>query len=80
MEIPKDKKNYQMDFHNSREVMNEVFKDIEEGADIIMIKPGLPYLDIFTKVLEAIDLSVALYNVSGGICDGKSSRKRRLAG
>ena len=65
MEIPKDKKTYQMDFHNSREAMNEVFKDIEEGADIIMIKPGLPYLDIVSKVREAIDLPIAVYNVSG---------------
>ncbi|WP_299176958.1 porphobilinogen synthase [uncultured Chryseobacterium sp.] len=65
MEVPKDKKTYQMDFHNSREAMNEVFKDIEEGADIIMIKPGLPYLDIVSKVREAIDLPIAVYNVSG---------------
>ena len=50
--IPKDKKTYQMDFHNSREALNEVFKDIEEGADIIMIKPGLPYLDIVSKDRE----------------------------
>lgn len=65
MEIPKDKKTYQMDFHNSREAMNEVFKDIDEGADIIMIKPGMPYLDIVSKVREAIDLPIAVYNVSG---------------
>lgn len=65
MEIPKDKKTYQMDFHNSREAMNEVFKDIDEGADIIMIKPGLPYLDIVFKVREAIDLPIAVYHVSG---------------
>lgn len=65
VEIPKDKKTYQMDFHNSREALNEVFKDIDEGADIIMIKPGLPYLDIVAKVREAIDLPIAVYNVSG---------------
>jgi len=65
MEIPKDKKTYQMDFHNSREALNEVFKDVKEGADIIMIKPGLPYLDIVSKVREAIDLPIAVYNVSG---------------
>ena len=65
VDIPKDKKTYQMDFHNSREALNEVFKDIDEGADIIMIKPGLPYLDIVTKVREAIDLPIAVYNVSG---------------
>ncbi len=65
MEIPKDKKTYQMDFHNSREALNETFKDIEEGADIIMIKPGLPYLDVVAKVRQAIDLPIAVYNVSG---------------
>ena len=64
-EIPKDKKTYQMDFHNSREALNEVFKDIDEGADIIMIKPGMPYLDIVSKIREAIDLPIAVYNVSG---------------
>ncbi|WP_234108976.1 porphobilinogen synthase [Chryseobacterium sp. R2A-55] len=64
-EIPMDKKTYQMDFHNSREAIDEVLKDVAEGADIIMIKPGLPYLDIVSKVRETIDLPVAAYNVSG---------------
>ena len=65
VDIPKDKKTYQMDFHNSREAMDEVMKDVAEGADIIMIKPGMPYLDIVAKVREAIDLPIAVYNVSG---------------
>ena len=65
IEIPKDKKTYQMDFHNTREALNEVFKYIDEGADVIMIQPGLPYLDIVSKVREAIDLPIAVYNVSG---------------
>lgn len=64
-EIPKDKKTYQMDFHNSREAMDEVMKDVAEGADIIMIKPGMPYLDIVAKVREAIDLPIAVFQVSG---------------
>ena len=64
-DIPKDKKTYQMDFHNSREAMDEVMKDIDEGADIIMIKPGIPYLDIVAKIRQAIDLPIAVYNVSG---------------
>ena len=64
-EIPKDKKTYQMDFHNSREAMDEVLKDVSEGADIIMIKPGMPYLDIVSKVRDLIDLPIAVYNVSG---------------
>ncbi|MFB9119584.1 porphobilinogen synthase [Bergeyella porcorum] len=64
-EIPKDKKTYQMDFHNSREAIDEVLKDVAEGADIIMIKPGMPYLDIVAKVRASIDLPIAVYNVSG---------------
>ncbi|SFI77255.1 porphobilinogen synthase [Kaistella treverensis] len=64
-DIPKDKKTYQMDFHNSREALDEVLKDVAEGADIIMIKPGIPYLDIVSKVREMIDLPIAVYNVSG---------------
>ena len=65
MEIPQDKKTYQMDYHNSREAIDEVLKDVAEGADIIMIKPGLPYLDIVSKVRQTIDLPIAVYNVSG---------------
>ena len=65
LEIPKDKKTYQMDFHNSREAIDEVLKDVDEGADIIMIKPGLPYLDIVSQVRQIIDLPIAVYNVSG---------------
>lgn len=64
-DIPTDKKTYQMDFHNSREAMDEVLKDVAEGADIIMIKPGMPYLDIVSKVRELIDLPIAVYQVSG---------------
>ncbi|MGA9211759.1 porphobilinogen synthase [Kaistella sp.] len=64
-EIPQDKKTYQMDFHNSREAIDEVLKDVAEGADIIMIKPGMPYLDIVSKVRDLIDLPIAVYNVSG---------------
>lgn len=63
--IPQDKKTYQMDFHNSREAMDEVLKDVAEGADIIMIKPGMPYLDIVAKVRDIIDLPIAVFNVSG---------------
>ncbi|MBS1571029.1 MAG: porphobilinogen synthase [Bacteroidetes bacterium] len=65
IDIPKDKKTYQMDFHNSREAINEVLKDVDEGADIIMIKPGIPYLDIVSKIRATIDLPIAVYNVSG---------------
>ena len=61
-----DRKQYQMDFaNNSREAMKEVDLDLEEGADIIMVKPALAYLDIVSKVREKINLPVATYNVSG---------------
>jgi porphobilinogen synthase len=60
-----DRRSYQMDFANAREAMREVRLDIREGADIIMVKPALPYLDVITRVREAFDVPVAAYNVSG---------------
>lgn len=60
-----DRKQYQMDFSNAREALKEVSLDIYEGADIIMIKPALAYLDIVSKVREKINYPVAVYNVSG---------------
>ncbi len=60
-----DRRAYQMDPSNSREALYEVELDINEGADIIMVKPALPYLDIIRKVKDQINLPVAAYNVSG---------------
>ncbi|MBQ3450941.1 MAG: porphobilinogen synthase, partial [Selenomonadaceae bacterium] len=60
-----DRKQYQMDFANSREALKEVELDLAEGADIIMVKPALAYLDIVSKVREKINRPVAVYNVSG---------------
>ena len=60
-----DRKSYQMDYHNRKEALKEVFFDVEEGADIIMIKPALSYLDIIRETADAIDLPVAAYSVSG---------------
>ena len=60
-----DKKNYQMDFRNSTEALREVALDIKEGADMIMVKPGLPYLDIIQKVKENFKIPVLAYQVSG---------------
>jgi len=60
-----DRKTYQMDPANAIEAIREVTMDIEEGADIIMIKPALPYLDIICRIRDEIDLPVAAYNVSG---------------
>jgi len=60
-----DRKSYQMDPANSREALLEVSLDLDEGADIIMVKPALSYLDIITKVKEICDRPIAAYNVSG---------------
>ena len=60
-----DKKTYQMDFRNRDEAFLEVKNDLEEGADIIMIKPGLPYLDIIRDIKENFSCPIAVYQVSG---------------
>ena len=60
-----DRRSYQMDPHNSREALREVEQDIAEGADIVMVKPALPYLDVIHQIHEAFDHPVAAYNVSG---------------
>jgi porphobilinogen synthase len=60
-----NKKNYQMDFKNSNEALREVALDIKEGADMVMVKPGLPYLDIIKLVKENFKIPVMAYQVSG---------------
>ena len=60
-----DKKTYQMDFKNSDEALREVALDIKEGADIVMVKPGMPYLDIIKSVKENFKVPVFAYQVSG---------------
>ena len=60
-----DKKSYQMDFKNSTEALREVALDVKEGADIVMIKPGMPYLDIIKTVKENFKIPVFSYQVSG---------------
>ena len=60
-----DKKNYQMDFKNSDEALREVSLDIKEGADMVMVKPGLPYLDVIKLVKETFKIPVLAYQVSG---------------
>ena len=60
-----DRKSYQMDYHNSREGIKEVLLDEEEGADIIMVKPALAYLDMIARAKEATNLPIAAYSVSG---------------
>jgi len=60
-----DKKNYQMDFRNSNEALREVALDIKEGADMVMVKPGMPYLDIVKAVKDNFKIPVLAYQVSG---------------
>ena len=60
-----DRKSYQMDFHNSREGIKEALMDVEEGADIIMVKPAMAYQDMMTRVRDEVNVPVAAYSVSG---------------
>ncbi len=71
-----DRKSYQLDPANRREALREVELDVEEGADIIMVKPALPYLDIIREVKERWDLPVAAYNVSGEYAMIKAAAER----
>jgi porphobilinogen synthase len=64
-DIPKDKKTYQMDYANRFEAIRETQMDIEEGADIVMVKPGIAYLDIVREIKNEVDVPVAIYQVSG---------------
>ena len=60
-----DRRSYQMDYHNSREGVKEALLDVKEGADIIMVKPAMSYLDMVVKIKEAVHVPVASYSVSG---------------
>jgi porphobilinogen synthase len=71
-----DKKTYQMDAANSREALKEVYFDIAEGADIVMVKPALAYLDIIAKIKDATDIPLAAYNVSGEYAMIKAAAER----
>ena len=70
-----DKKTYQMDYSNRIEAIKETLMDIEEGADIVMVKPGLPYLDIVREVKDAVDVPVSVYNISGEYAMIKAAAK-----
>lgn len=70
-----DRRTYQMDFHNSREGIKEALLDVEEGADIVMVKPAMSYLDMITKVREATNVPVAAYSVSGEYAMVKAAAK-----
>ena len=70
-----DRKSYQMDFHNRREGMKEALADIEEGADIIMVKPAMSYLDMVSEISKAVNVPVAAYSVSGEYAMVKAAAK-----
>jgi len=73
-----DKKTYQMDFRNSNEAMREVALDIKEGADIVMVKPGMPYLDIISKIKDNFKIPVFSYQVSGEFSMIKNAIKNNI--
>jgi len=70
-----DKKTYQMDYANRIEAVKEALMDVEEGADIVMVKPGLPYLDIVREVKNAVTVPVSVYNISGEYAMIKAAAK-----
>lgn len=70
-----DRKTYQMDVHNIREALKEVYDDVEEGADIVMVKPAMSFLDVVAKVKEITDIPVAAYSVSGEYAMVKSAAR-----
>ena len=76
--LKSDKKNYQMDFANSNESLREIALDIKEGADMVMVKPGLPYLDIIQKIKENFKIPVLAYQVSGEYSLIKNGIKNKL--
>ena len=75
-DIPKDKKTYQMDYANRDEAVKETLMDIEEGADIVMVKPGLCYLDIVRDIKNVVNIPVAVYQVSGEYAMIKAASER----
>ena len=70
-----DRKSYQMDFHNRREGMKEALTDVEEGADIIIVKPAMSYMDMVSEVSKAVNVPVATYSVSGEYAMVKAAAK-----
>jgi porphobilinogen synthase len=70
-----DKKTYQMNYANRREAIKETLQDVEEGADIVMVKPALSYLDIIREVKDAVNVPVSAYNISGEYAMIKAAAK-----
>jgi porphobilinogen synthase len=73
-----NKKTYQMDFRNSNESLREIGLDIKEGADIIMVKPGMPYLDIIKKAKDEFKIPIFAYQVSGEYSLIKNGIKNKI--
>jgi porphobilinogen synthase len=71
-----DRRGYQMDPANVREAVREAVLDVEEGADVVMVKPALPYLDVIARVRDAVQVPVAAYNVSGEYAALKAAAER----
>jgi porphobilinogen synthase len=74
--VPKDKKTYQMDYANRIEAIKEVLWDVEEGADMVMVKPGIAYLDIVREVKNAVNVPVTVFHVSGEYAMIKAAAER----
>jgi len=71
-----DKKSYQMDYANRREAVNETLQDVQEGADIVMVKPAMAYLDIIREIKNAVTIPVSAYHVSGEYAMIKAAAER----
>ena len=76
VEVPKDKKTYQMDYANRLEAIKEALWDVEEGADMVMVKPGIAYLDIVREVKNAVNVPVTVFHVSGEYAMIKAAAER----
>jgi len=74
--VPKDKKTYQMDYANRIEAIKEALHDVEEGADMVMVKPGIAYLDIVREVKNAVNVPVTVFQVSGEYAMIKAAAER----
>jgi porphobilinogen synthase len=74
--VPKDKKTYQMDYANRIEAIKEALMDVEEGADMVMVKPGIAYLDIVREVKNAVNVPVTVFHVSGEYAMIKAASER----
>jgi porphobilinogen synthase len=76
IEVPKDKKTYQMDYANRIEAIKEALWDVEEGADMVMVKPGIAYLDIVREIKNAVNVPVTVFHVSGEYAMIKAAAER----